>query len=138
MSTTTIVMNSEGFYYAVDQLVPESSSESMQAAAAVFAAGTWRVLAKHAHCRHYLTDNIQLHPGQIVSAAVLALEEINILKALKFSSKDEIARMDAQQASNLTRDIVTLFTQLAILIEQDLFVDDDPEPEIDIPDFGGF
>ena len=109
----------------------------MQAAAAVFAAGTWRMLAKHAHCRHPLTDNIQLHPGQIVSAAVLALEEINILKALQFSD-DEISRMSVFHASRMTRDIVTLFIQLAILIEQDLFVDEDPEPEIDIPDFGGF
>lgn len=137
MSATTIVMNSEGFYYAVDRLVPESSSESMQAAAAVFAAGAWRMLAKHAHCRHPLTDNIQLHPGQIVSAAVLALEEINILKALQFS-EDEISRMSVFHAVRMTRDIVTLFTQLAILVEQDLFVDEDPEPEIDIPDFGGF
>lgn len=137
MSATTIVMNSEGFYYAVDRFVPESSSESMQAAAAVFAAGAWRMLAKHAHCRHPLTDNIQLHPGQIVSAAVLALEEINILKALQFSD-DEISRMSVFHASRMTRDIVTLFTQLAILVEQDLFVDEDPEPEIDIPDFGGF
>ena len=137
MSATTIVMNSEGFYYAVDRLVPESSSESMQAASVVFAAGTWRTLAQHAHCRHPLTDNIQLHPGQIVSAAVLALEEIDILKALQFSEGD-ILRMRAEHASRMTRDIVTLFTQLAILIEQDLFVDEDPEPEIDIPDFGGF
>lgn len=137
MSATTIVMNSEGFYYAVDRLVPITSSESMQAAAAVFAAGTWRKLAKHAHCRHPLTDNIQLHPGQIVSAAVLALEEINILKALQFS-EDEISRMSVFHAVRMTRDIVTLFTQLAILVEQDLFVDEDPEPEIDIPDFGGF
>ena len=109
----------------------------MQAAAAVFAAGTWRMLAKHAHCRNYLTDNIRLHPGQIVGAAVLALEEIDILKALQFSD-DEISRMSVFHASRMTRDIVTLFIQLAILIEQDLFVDEDPEPEIDIPDFGGF
>ena len=137
MSATTIVMNSEGFYYAVDRLIPISSSESMQAASVVFAAGTWRTLAKHAHCRHPLIDNIQLHPGQIVSAAVLALEEIDILKALQFS-EDDISRMRAEQASRMTRDIVTLFTQLAILVEGNLFVDEDPEPEIDIPDFGGF
>lgn len=137
MSATTIVMNSEGFYYAVDRLIPISSSESMQAASVVFAAGTWRTLAQHAHCKHPLTDNIQLHPGQIVSAAVLALEEIDILKALQFSEGD-ILRMRAEHASRMTRDIVTLFTQLAILIEQDLFVDEYPEPEIDIPDFGGF
>jgi len=137
MSATTVVMNSEGFYYLVDRYVPESSSDPMQAAVTIFAAGTWRVLAKHAHCRHALTDNIQLHPGQIASAAVLALGEIDILKALQFS-EGEILRMDAINASRMTRDIVTLFTQLAILVEQDLFVDEDPEPEIDIPDFGGF
>ena len=130
-------MNSEGFYYAVDRLIPISSSESMQAASVVFAAGTWRTLAKHAHCRHPLTDNIQSHPGQIVSAAVLALEEIDILKALQFS-EDDISRMRAQDASSVTRSIISLFIQIAILVEQDLFVDEYPEPEIDIPDFGGF
>lgn len=137
MSATTIVMNSEGFYYAMDRLVPEVASDAMQAAAAVFAAGTWRVLAKHAHCRNYLTDNIRLHPGQIIGAAVLALEEIDILKALQFS-EDDISRMRAHDASHITREIISLFIQLAILVEGDLFVDEDPESEIDIPDFGGF
>lgn len=137
MSATTIVMNSEGFYYAVDRFIPETSSDPMQAAAAVFAAGTWRMLAKHVHCRNYLTDNIRLHPGQIVGAAVLALEEIDILKALQFS-EDEILRMSAQDASSMTRAVFSLFIQTAILVEGDLFVDEDPEPEIDIPDFGGF
>lgn len=137
MSATTIVMNSEGFYYAVDRFIPETASDQMQAAAAVFAAGTWRMLAKHAHCRNYLTDNIRLHPGQIIGAAVVAVEEIDILKALQFSETD-ISRMQAQDASSVTRSIISLFIQIAILVEGDLFVDEDPEPEIDIPDFGGF